>query len=557
LVFVLVGGWLVLAAFVLAAWSRINTLKAWRVGALGAALAFSLIHQLVFATVAEDAFITFRYSLNIAQGNGPVFNPGERVEGYSNFLWMILIALPKALFGADIVTTASVFGVLATLACVVMAYLLVNRILAVAEPGGGMPALGVMAAVLTAGASGLAAYGPSGLETPLFLLLILCVCYALTAGRPVVAGVLVALAGMTRPDGLVVGIVVGVWLVVAALRKRRSWWAPAGYVLGAVVFAVPWTAWRVTYYGHVLPNAVAAKDGGSFGWQLGQGWDYLLDFGLVHQGFLLLGLVAVAALLHRRNADEHEIEARSLVWLLFAIVLVYIAFITYAGGDWMPAWRLLAPVPPLIAVASVAAYGVLTSGPPSPVARAHRRETRLVPVIALGLAGVSLMVTVASPFALDRMHDWRFRIGQMGEIGSWLGSGLPPGTVISTYANGVLSYRAGTQLPVVDVLGLTDEHIARDGKRDEHAGPIGHIASDYDYVVNVRRPSVAVTTGNGYADKQRCGVDPVYAGKYQVATFRREGTQNWITVYLRSELAATLIADLDEDSRFVYVACPA
>jgi hypothetical protein len=145
----------------------------------------------------------------------------------------------------------------------------------------------------------------------------------------------------------------------------------------------------------------------------------------------------------------------------------------------------------------------------------------------------------------------------MGEIGSWLGSNLPPGTVMSTYANGVLSYRAGTQLQVVDVLGLTDEHIAREGKRDEKAGPIGHIASDYDYVVNVRRPSVAVTTGNGYATEQRCGVDPVYAGKYQVATFRREGTQNWIAVYLRNELAATLITDLDEDSRFVYVACPA
>jgi hypothetical protein len=557
LVFVLVGAWLVLAVSVLAAWSRINTVKAWRVGALSLTLAFSLIHQLVYTTVAEDAFITFRYSLNIGEGNGPVFNPGEQVEGYSNFLWMILIALPQALFGWDIVVTASVFGVLATLVCVLMAYLLVNRIVAVAESPRGMPALGVAAAVLTAGASGLAAYGPSGLETPLFLLLILCVCYALAARRTVVAGVLVALAAMTRPDGLVVAVVVGVWLLLAAIRERQTWWAPAGYVLGAVVFAVPWTVWRVTYYGHLLPNAVAARGGGSLGWQLGQGWHYLTEFGLVHQGFLLLGLVAVAALLHRRNAGTREAEARSLVWLLFAMTFVYPAFIGYAGGDWMPAWRLLAPVPPLLAVASVGAYGVLTSGPPSPVSRAHRRETRLVPVIALGLAGVSLLVTIVSPNMLDRMHDWRLRTGQLGEIGAWLGASLQPGTVVSTYANGVLSYRAGTQLQIVDVLGLTDEHIARTGTRDEHAGAIGHIASDYGYVVNLRRPSVAVTTADGYSDEQRCAIDPVYAGKYQVATFRREGAQKWVALYLRSELAATLIADLDEDSRFVYEACPA
>jgi hypothetical protein len=40
----------------------------------------------------EDAYITFRYSKNFAEGTGPVFNPGERVEGYSNPVWMAGIA---------------------------------------------------------------------------------------------------------------------------------------------------------------------------------------------------------------------------------------------------------------------------------------------------------------------------------------------------------------------------------------------------------------------------------------------------------------------------------
>jgi arabinofuranosyltransferase len=547
LVFVLVIGWLVLAVFVLAAWSKINAVKAWRVGVLVLTLGFSLVNQLVFSTVAEDAYITFRYALNLAEGNGPVFNPGEHVEGYSNFLWMILIALPKAMFGWDIVVTASVFGVLCALACVVLAYLLVNRIVAVAHPDAPVPALGVSAAVMTAAASGLAAYGPSGLETPLFLLLILGVAYALTARRPVVAGVLVALLGMTRPDGLVIGVIVLVWLVAAAMAKRHSWWAPAGYVLGAFVFAAPWTAWRITFYGHLVPNAIAAKSGGSLGWQLDQGWHYLEQFSLVHIGFLLLAVVVIAAMAFRRTAPS---EARSVVWLLLTVIVVYIAFVTYAGGDWMPAWRLLAPVPPLIAVASAAAYGVLA-------VPASRRNTRWVGVVAFVLAGVSVLVTVVSPNVLDRMHGWRSAISQLSEIGTWLGTNLPPGTVISTYANGTLSYHAGTQLTVIDVLGLTDEHIARDGQRDEKAGPIGHIASDYNYVVNVRRPAVAVTTGNGYANQQECGYDQRYGGDYQVATFSRAGTQSWVTLYVRDDEAATLIADLAKDQHFVYVACPA
>ena len=46
-----------------------------------------------FFAVFEDAFISFRYSQNLADGHGLVFNVGERVWGYSNFLWTVLLAL--------------------------------------------------------------------------------------------------------------------------------------------------------------------------------------------------------------------------------------------------------------------------------------------------------------------------------------------------------------------------------------------------------------------------------------------------------------------------------
>ncbi|MDI5978502.1 hypothetical protein [Amycolatopsis magusensis] len=551
MVFVVLGGWLALAIGVLAGWRHINAVKAWRMAALSLTLVLSLIHQLLFATVAEDAFISFRYSQNIAEGHGPVFNAGERVEGYSNFLWVVLVAIPKTLFGFDIVHTASVLGVLCALGCVLAAYSTVNRI--VTET----PGLGVAAAILTAGATGLAAYGPSGLETPLFLLLALIMCHALAAGRAVVAGVVVALATMTRPDGVVLAVVAGLWLVHAAARKRINWWGPAGFTLGALVLVVPWTAWRLTYYGHLVPNAVAAKLGGSLDWQLGQGWHYLSSFALVHQGFLLIAVAAVTALLRRRREmTDDERRARSSVWLVFALAVTYLLFMTYAGGDWMPAWRLLAPVPVLFAVGAVAAYGVVTGVVPSPRARTQPVGGKLVPAVALGLCLLSFLVSAMSPAALPLMHDWRHKIAQMEEIGSWLGDRLPPGTVISTYANGALSYRAGTDLVVVDVLGLTDEHIAREGHRDESLGPVGHIANDYDYVVNGRRPALAVTTGNGYADRQRCGADPAYAALYSVATFRREGTDQWIAVYPRAEQALRLIERLDLDPRFTYVPCP-
>src|SRR3954462_15635353 len=49
-------------------------------------------HVLVFNFVTDDAFISFVYSRNLARHGQLVFNLGERVEGYTNFLWTVLLA---------------------------------------------------------------------------------------------------------------------------------------------------------------------------------------------------------------------------------------------------------------------------------------------------------------------------------------------------------------------------------------------------------------------------------------------------------------------------------
>ena len=46
-------------------------------------------HRVVF----DDAYITYRYADNLVHGYGAVYNHGERVEGYTNFAWMLLSAL--------------------------------------------------------------------------------------------------------------------------------------------------------------------------------------------------------------------------------------------------------------------------------------------------------------------------------------------------------------------------------------------------------------------------------------------------------------------------------
>ncbi|WP_414637595.1 hypothetical protein [Amycolatopsis sp.] len=215
-------GWVVLAVVVL---------TGRRAGLLPFALAFTVLQQILFATVPDSAFVTFRYAENIAAGHGAVFNVGERVEGYANFVWLVLVSLPKAMFGTDVVTGAVVLSVACTLGCVLLAHKF--------HP---------LAAVLMAAVSGLAAYEGAGTETPLFVLLVLAVLYAVRTGHPVAAGVFAALATMTRPDGAALGVVVVIFLLAGAARRWWNWWAPVGFTLGWLVFVVPWLAWRATYY---------------------------------------------------------------------------------------------------------------------------------------------------------------------------------------------------------------------------------------------------------------------------------------------------------------------
>jgi len=83
------------------------------------AAAYGLYHAIALAWLCDDAFISFRYAQNLVSGHGLVFNVGERVEGYTNFLWTLLIAGGLSTgFSAE--GTAQVLGVMFYLGTVVL-----------------------------------------------------------------------------------------------------------------------------------------------------------------------------------------------------------------------------------------------------------------------------------------------------------------------------------------------------------------------------------------------------------------------------------------------------
>ena len=90
-------------------------------GAIGVALAALWAAWRAYGLwwCTDDAYISFRYARNLTEGLGLVYNAGERVEGFTNPLWTLWVALGLELgFAAE--TWANVFGIAAYVACVVV-----------------------------------------------------------------------------------------------------------------------------------------------------------------------------------------------------------------------------------------------------------------------------------------------------------------------------------------------------------------------------------------------------------------------------------------------------
>jgi len=412
--------------------------------AVAALAVLFVLHAAAFRFTQDDAYISLQYARNLVEGHGLVFNVGERVEGYSNFAWTLLLALLLRL-GLPAMEIARGLGVLAVAGALVVA----ARFAAGIAGWGGA----VGTALLVAACSALALWSTSGMETGFHTLVVTVALVRAFPARPTartrrVATLLFVLAAFTRPDA---PLFFGTWIGlrgIDVLRRR----AAGGDSLPAIgrdlalfgALLLPWAAWKLAYYGELLPNTYYAKAGFSRAY-VARGLAEAREYAAAYGAWLVAPALALAAARH----PEHGARIRRLLALPGAHA-VWVVF--GAGGDVLPFFRFWLPILPLGCALVAVGAGVVADAADGALAR---RRGAAVVLVAAALSAVGL----ARNWGPIQSRRHAMDDGMTRAIGTWLGRHLPPGESVAATPIGAVAYFS--RRPVIDMLGLVDREIAR------------------------------------------------------------------------------------------------
>jgi hypothetical protein len=433
--------------------------------------------------ISDDAFISFRYALNLLAGHGLVYNPGERVEGYTNFLWTIM-SIPVLWLGGNAELYALALTSLIGALVVLLLYLACRAALPDAPwwvwlLGPGFLVLNAPFAVYT--------IRGSGMETALFTLCVLggSILYLREhatlheAGSPPLpwSALVFGVAALVRPEGVLVFGVALLHLLASSYRLAGFWRVVLRFGGAFALVYAPYFVWRLAYYGDLLPNTFYAKTGATV-YQLQRGLEYVGGFAQT------MGLFWLALAL---GLGWWGIVAARRYSFVLALLLIYTLYIIAVGGDFFPGYRFFVPLVPLLVLLGVVG-----------IERARRWLLGSLPRLGgvAAPAGLVLLLllgglTYTDVRQFDRNENYKYSVNEYrvatywGKVGRWLAQHAPPDAVIAAEGAGAIAYYSG--LRSIDMLGLNDRHISRVYVPEMGSGRAGHEKTDYAYVLR-RRP---------------------------------------------------------------------
>jgi arabinofuranosyltransferase len=446
---------------------------------------------------SDDAYISYRYSRNWVSGNGLVFNPGERVEGYSNLLYVLLMAIPASAgwnMYAFSVTLNSLFA-LTTLAIFVAH---------VRSRLGETSA--VVAGLVFALFPSFWIWVSSGLETPLVFLLQVAIWVLVdrlqrrrsTANLALLC-TCVTLLVLTRADGFVTGVFASAYLVAVGRRKDG---AVSAIALTCVLAAL--LAWQKAYYGDIWANTYYAKVCSSPLVRLKSSVRELVGVAS-RQGLSVYLLACVLCAAHAvQRIVRNPGSARDHVRFEHVFPALWVGYWLWIGGDVFADRFLLVLVPMGISVLLTAMSG---------------KSTVMVQRFVVATVMVVPLATIVHDDEYGKTMTRKY--DRWVTLGTYLGENRP-GKVLATGAAGKVPFFS--RLPTIDMLGLNDRHIAHVDTRGYH---VGHSKFDPDYVLS-RNPDLIAgwLSGDGLDFELGLPMEKYRAAGYGVSLLVNSGPRS-------------------------------
>lgn len=453
--------------------------------AIPAVMIFSALFFIRGIPFEDDAYIFYRYAENWASGNGPVFNIGENVEGYSSFLWQVILTL-----GAYFSLPPEKFAPFLNLAIGIICIFFVGYI---REPlFFSKPRLAAFTLPLFYALSyGFYYYAANGMDTIIFSLVLMICILTLYRGKKngnyIPALISLIMMDLVRAEGFVYSIILILLFAFFVYRdeKRLSrkllLTLAAFFGTTALLFLL-----RHSYYNEWMPATVMTKGYGTYlikQFILEGDFEAFKEFlrvilsGFKYEAFLLLtgAWIPFVLLLLKENRKNF------LLWLIAVSITLNIAITVWAGGDYFPYKRHLVVVFPILIIFVAWAVDFLFNK--------YWKSTFFIKA-SLSVIAFLLIVSWTIFFIRPKMPEKVFLAGNthteyLREVGLAL-SEIDEPTIMMSQMIGKMSYYAGPDVYVRDILGLTDIHNAKYGDswsfNLDGKGSCGR--TDFDYSFN-------------------------------------------------------------------------
>lgn len=424
--------------------------------------------------LSDDSLISLRYASRLLQGHGLSWTDGVPVEGYSNLLWVLLVAF-IGMFGIDLIDAARLLGIIGmatVIASIINTYVGKYSLRIIWFPL-------VLTLLFFSLSSPIAVWAIGGLEPPLYAALIaisIALMFSIlengrTARKLLALSFTLGLLCLTRPDGPIFALASLAPLLWTGLSREKRRFNPGSFLILVfpVLFYGMQLVFRLFYYGEFVPNIALVKINPSLEHALG-GLRYLRNGLLSLVPFSFLAIAALLSMLFVPSTRSKSI-------FLTTMAILWSAYIVFIGGDSFPGYRHIIPLVVIFSFALVEGTILCARG------LTNRRS----PLAYRLVVATGFILTV--PYIYAQMTHSQFQRA-VDERWEWNGKELGlilkkafalQQPLVAVTAAGCIPY--WSELPSLDMLGLNDYYLARNQPKDIGDGPLAHELGDGAYVL--------------------------------------------------------------------------